>query len=241
MQAVIMAGGKGTRMRPYTNILPKPLLPIGQCSIIEINIKQLAKAGVKEIIISVGYLGELIESVIGSGEKYNLKIEYSYENKPMGTVGSLFLISEKLNENFIVMNGDILHNVNFKSLLDFHNFNDNLDVTITTSKYSHQVPLGVLDIENNNVIKYIEKPISDYLVSMGIYALNKKLINKYVTNNSYMDFPTLINNLIKNNQKIQSYVHEGLWVDLGTTAEYVNIINELEKIKEDYPEIPILL
>ena len=117
MQAIIMAGGKGTRMRPYTNILPKPLLPLGLCSIIEINIKQLAKAGVDEIIISVGYLGELVESVLGDGTKHNVKINYSYENKPMGTVGSLYLISERLDENFIVMNGDILHNVDFKKLM----------------------------------------------------------------------------------------------------------------------------
>jgi len=235
-----MAGGKGTRLRPYTNILPKPLLPIGLRSILEINIIQLKSSGVDHIIIAVGYLGELIENVIGDGAKYGLKIEYSYESEPLGTVGGLSLIRDQLAPEFIVMNGDILHNVDFEALHQIHKKSNAL-ATITIYKQQHKVRLGVLEIVKGKVTQYIEKPTKEYDVSMGIYMLSINTVDQYIHENKYLDFPTLINLLIESSGQISSYHHQGLWVDLGVFEDYMKIDDSLEEIREDYPEIPILL
>ena len=143
MQAIIMAGGKGTRMRPYTNILPKPLLPIGTNSILELNIKQLSDAGIDNIIIAVGYLGQLIETIIGNGDRFGLSIRYSYEHEPLGTVGAISMMRDRLEDDFYVMNGDILTDVNYSALKRFH-LENNSDVTISTYIKKHKVRLGVL-------------------------------------------------------------------------------------------------
>jgi NDP-sugar pyrophosphorylase family protein len=238
MQAIIMAGGKGTRLRPYTNILPKPLLPVGNQSILDINIKQLVASGVDNIIIAVGYLGELIEAVIGNGDKYGIKINYSYESKPLGTVGGLGLINDLLEENFIVMNGDILHDLSISHLFKEHVYSKK-NVTITTYLQQNTVRLGVIEVENNNIIKYVEKPTTEYIVSIGIYVLNKHIIDTFVSEKNYLDFPTLINILIQDAQKINSFMHNGLWIDIGTTEEYINLVENLDKIVEENPLIPI--
>ena len=238
MQAIIMAGGKGTRLRPYTNILPKPLLPIGTKSILEINIKQLVNSGIDNIILSVGYLGGLIETVIGDGDKYGIKIIYSYEDDPLGTVGGLSLIKNLLEEQFIVMNGDILHDLDFNNLFNDHIISKT-EVTITTFLQQHKVRLGVLELKGKSIIKYIEKPTKEYLVSIGMYILNKNIVDFYVKNKEYLDFPTLINILIENKMKINSYLHDGLWIDIGTTEEYLNLIENLEEIIKDNPLVPI--
>tara|TARA_B100001059_G_C17806131_1_gene569250 strand:- start:91 stop:813 length:723 start_codon:yes stop_codon:yes gene_type:complete len=238
MQAIIMAGGKGTRLRPYTNILPKPLLPVGNKSILDINIRQLSASGVDNIIIAVGYLGELIETVIGNGDSYGIKINYSYEDEPLGTVGGLGQMTSLLEDNFIVMNGDILHDIGFSNLIKEH-INSKSNVTITTYSQQNTVRLGVLKIQDKNIVKYIEKPTSEYIVSIGVYILSKDIIERFVKKNEYLDFPTLINILIKNKEKINPYVHNGLWIDIGTTEEYLNLIENLDNIIHENPVIPI--
>ena len=238
MQAIIMAGGKGTRLRPYTNILPKPLLPVGNKSILDINIKQLALSGVDNIIIAVGYLGEIIETVIGNGDKYGIKINYVYEDKPLGTVGGLGLMKNLLEDQFIVMNGDILHDLDFEHLFQAHIHNKK-HVTITTYCQQHKLKLGVLEMKGENITKYIEKPTNEYIVSLGIYVLDKYIINTYVKEKEYLDFPTLINLIIQEKKNISSYMHNGLWIDIGTTEEYLNLIDNLDKIIEENPLVPI--
>ena len=174
-----MAGGRGTRLRPYTNILPKPLLPLGLRSILDVNIRQLVSSGVDNIFIAVGYLGDLIENIIGNGEKYGATIKYSYEEMPLGTVGALSLICDKLEDDFIVMNGDILHNIDFKALQIQHNEDDS-DVTITTFTQLHKVRLGVLKKKGDRIIEYIEKPTREYDVSMGIYVINRLIVDYFL-------------------------------------------------------------
>tara|TARA_B110000003_G_scaffold224369_1_gene224923 strand:+ start:583 stop:1290 length:708 start_codon:yes stop_codon:yes gene_type:complete len=233
-----MAGGKGTRLRPYTNILPKPLLPVGNKSILDINIKQLALSGIDNIIIAAGYLGELIEAVIGNGDKYGIKITYSYEDEPLGTVGGLGLMKNLLEECFIVMNGDILHDLDFNILFN-HHANGKKHVTITTFKQQHTVRLGVLDINNDEIVNYIEKPTNEYIVSLGIYVIDKIIVDEFVKEGEYLDFPALINKMIGNQKKINPFLHQGLWIDIGTTEEYLHLIENLDKIKEENPVIPI--
>ena len=239
MQAIIMAGGKGTRMRPYTNILPKPLLPIGTNSILELNIKQLSDAGIDNIIIAVGYLGQLIETIIGNGDRFGLSIRYSYEHEPLGTVGAISMMRDRLEDDFYVMNGDILTDVNYSALKRFH-LENNSDVTIITYIKKHKVRLGVLQINESIVEDYIEKPTTDYCVSMGIYYMNKNIVRDYIEDEKQLDFPNLIKKLIKNDKKCISYRHDGLWIDLGTSQEYLSLIDDLEKIKVSYPHIPIV-
>ena len=201
MQAIIMAGGKGTRMRPYTNILPKPLLPIGTNSILELNIKQLSDAGIDNIIIAVGYLGQLIETIIGNGDRFGLSIRYSYEHEPLGTVGAISMMRDRLEDDFYVMNGDILTDVNYSALKRFH-LENNSDVTISTYIKKHKVRLGVLQINESIVEDYIEKPTTDYCVSMGIYYMNKNIVRDYIEDEKQLDFPNLIKKLIKNDKKM---------------------------------------
>ena len=204
----------------------------------DINIKQLASSGVDNVIIAVGYLGEIIETVIGNGDKYGIKINYSYEDQPLGTVGGLALMKNLLEDQFIVMNGDILHNLDFEILFKDH-ICSKRHVTITTYTQQHTVRLGVLEVQDKNIIKYIEKPTNEYVVSMGIYVLKKKIIEIFVKEKNYLDFPTLINTLIQNQKNIKSYMHEGLWIDIGTTEEYLNLIENLDEIIEENPLIPI--
>ena len=176
MKAIIMAGGKGTRLRPFTYILPKPLLPINDKSIIEINIKYLKSFGVEEIIISDSLLyGKMIETIIGDGKKFGLSIKYSYETKPLSTAGPLSLVREQLDEKVFVLNADILHNLNYSSLLESHS-NSKADISIASYSLKHRVDLGVLDHNNNVLENYIEKPTYSYDISMGLYCINRVII-----------------------------------------------------------------
>ena len=239
-QVVIMAGGKGARMRPYTNILPKPLLPIGLTSILDINLRQLARCGIEEVVIAVGYLGELIEGVIGGGEKFGLKIRYVYEKGALGTAGALSLMLRDLDEKFMVMNGDILHDVNFEGLRSTH-VKTAAEVTITTYEKLHKVSLGVLESENGRLKSYVEKPTKVYDVSMGIYAMNRSVAEEFVRDVEYLDLPSLINILLGSDRVVSCYKHKGLWVDLGTHAEYLSVLEDLDRIAVDHPDVPIVL
>ena len=240
MQAIIMAGGKGTRLRPFTNILPKPLLPLGLRSILDINIRQLVNYGIDNIIVSVGYLGELIENVIGNGEKYGINISYSYEDEPLGTVGGLSLVLEQLEDNFIVMNGDILHNLDFKALYG-RQITTKACVTIAMYKQLHQVRLGVLETDGDAIVNYVEKPTQEYLVSLGIYLISRSVATKYIRKVERLDFPDFINRLIRDKMAISSLLHDGLWIDLGTPEEYMGVTDGIDGIMEQYPEIPLIV
>ena len=239
MQAVILAGGKGTRLRPLTYKIPKPLLEINNKSILEINIEYLLKFGLKNLIIADGYFyGKMIENILGDGKKYNIKIQYSYEEKPLSTAGGLGLLKKKLKEDFLVLNADTLHNLDIKKLINFHKQKKSM-FTISTYKIQHLIQLGILKNINDQLIDYIEKPKYTYDVSMGIYYLNKIIVDKFIASNVSIDFPTLAMKAIEYGIKVNLFFHEGLWMDLGTPKDYDNANRTVEKIKKDYPEIPL--
>ncbi len=216
MRAIILAGGKGSRLKPYTELIPKPLVPIGgKTSIIEIIIKQLSKYGFNHITLAVNHLSHLIESYLGSGKKYGIKIDYILENKVLGTVGPLTNIKD-LPENFLVMNGDILTNINYKSLLNLHKRKKNL-ITLATFKRNTFIDFGTLETKKNKVIKFVEKPTLNFNVSMGVYCLNKKAL-KNLKKNKFMNFDVFIKNNIK--KKIYAYNHKGFWLDIGRVDDY---------------------
>ncbi len=217
-QAVILAGGKGTRLRPYTTILPKPLMPIGEYPILEILIKKLKNNGIQNIIIATGYLSHLIKAYFANGEKLGVNIRYSHEDKPMGTAGPLKLI-KNLDDQFLVMNGDLLTDLSFSEFSKYHLENDS-ELTICMYKKIVKIDLGVLKLsEDSRIIDYIEKPKYNFDVSMGIYAMNKTVIDK-IPNNTYYDLPDLVLKMINENSSLKGYNFDGIWLDVGRPTDY---------------------
>lgn len=223
-QAVILAGGKGRRLEPYTTIIPKPLMPVGDHPILEIVIKQLRYYGFNRIKIAVGHLAGLIQSYFGDGSKFGVEIEYSYEDWPMGTVGPLSLMAG-LDDDFLMLNGDLITDLDFDMLLSSHKKNKNL-VTIGIYNKELKIDLGIIKFDvSQNVVDYIEKPSMCYPVSMGIYGF-KKEASLYIPKNQKFDFPDLIKTLLKNNQKVGGHVFNGYWCDIGNHEDYSRVNKE---------------
>lgn len=229
MQAVILAGGKGTRLKPYTTVFPKPLMPINDKPILEIVIQQLQSHGFDEIILAVGHLSELIMAFFGDGSKFGVKIKYSKEDKPLGTVGGLGLIKEQLNETFLMMNGDVLTTLDFSDLVNYHKRNRAIS-TIALNKRQVHIDFGVIESDNNNrIFKYTEKPKIDYLVSMGVYVFDKRVL-EHIEPNCYLDFPDLIKKLIAKGETVKGYLYDGYWLDIGRPDDYERANNEIDGI-----------
>jgi NDP-mannose synthase len=227
MHAVILAGGKGTRLKPYTTVLPKPLMPIGDMPILEVVLRQLKAAGFLNVTMAVGYLAELLKAFFGNGEKFGLNINYSFEEKPLGTIGPLKLI-DNLPETFLTMNGDILTDLKFNDLINFHR-KKQAALTIATYKRQVKVDYGVLEVSHSGFLNnYIEKPNLDYLVSMGIYIIQKEVL-KYVPKGEYFDLPQLVQKLIQEGEPVASYPFDGYWLDIGRHDDYAVAIEEFEQ------------
>ena len=216
--AIILCGGLGTRLRPFTKILPKPLMPIKEKPILEIVINNLKKNNFKNIILSIGYKGELIKSYFGDGKKYGVKISYIKEKKPLGTIGPLNLI-KKLPNNFLVMNGDILSSININNFFEKHIKSKSI-FTISTISRNHVVDYGVIKCKKNKMTDFIEKPKKNYQVSMGIYAVNKNVI-KYIPKNKYYGFDHLMKKFLKMNIDVNLFFYKGLWLDIGRQNDYM--------------------
>lgn len=232
MHAVILAGGKGTRLRPYTTILPKPLMPIGDMPILEVVLRQLEASGFKKITMAVGHLEGLLKAFFGNGNRFGLEIRYSRENEPLGTVGPLTLI-EDLPENFLMMNGDILTTLNYNDFMKFHLDNKAI-ATIATHIRNVKIDLGVVETdENRRLTGYVEKPTMEYTVSMGIYAFRFDVL-RYITGVKYIDFPDLVKMLIKNGEKVISYPYDGYWLDIGRPDDFATAVKEFEQRKEEF-------
>jgi NDP-sugar pyrophosphorylase family protein len=233
MKAVILAGGKGTRLKPYTTVFPKPLMPIGDKPILEIVVKQLKSHGFDEIIMAVGHLAELIMTFFNDGRKYGINIKYTREDKPLGTAGGLGLLKKELNETFLMMNGDVLTTLDFSDLVNYHKKNKAI-ATIALKKRAVKIDFGVPEVdEGNNIVGYTEKPEMEYLVSMGVYAFDPRIL-EYIRPNEYLDFPDLIKKLISNGETVKGYVYVGYWLDIGRPDDYERANKEIEEI---YPKL----
>ncbi len=229
MKAVILAGGKGTRLAPYTTIFPKPLMPIDDMPILEILLRQMKRSGVTEAILAVGYLKELLRAYFKSGERLGMDIRYSFEGKPLGTAGPLSLI-DGIEETFIVSNGDVLTTLNLQSLIDFHHENQAI-ATIAMHTRKVKIDLGVLKLDDSNRVRdYIEKPVYDFNVSMGIYVFEAQIL-RYIPQGEYLDFPDLVLKLIRSGEKVIGYPFDGYWQDLGRPDDYLQAINDFERIR----------
>ncbi len=218
MQAVILAGGKGLRFRPYTTVIPKPLIPVGDYPILEIIIKQLKNHNFKDIVISTGHLAELIYAYFGKGKKWGVNIKYIYETKPLNTAGALKLI-KKLDNDFLVINGDILCDLNYKKFFNYHLKNKSI-ATISVKRQKTTIDFGIVTIDKNSILMdYTEKPEYEILVSMGIYVLNKKCI-RYIKKDEVIGMPDLMKRLKENNENICCKIFDGFWLDIGKTEDH---------------------
>lgn len=225
MKAVVLAGGKGARLAPYTRILPKPLMPIDDMPILEVILRQMKHSGITDVTLTVGHLSELLKAFFQDGHQWGLNIDYSYEEKPLGTAGPLALV-KGLEDTFLVTNGDVLTTLDLKSLLAFHRAEGSL-ATIAVHQRQVHIDLGVVQSNGDHRITgYIEKPTYDYTVSMGIYVF-EPLVLEYVPMQQYLDFPDLILKLIAAGEKVAAYPFSGYWMDLGRSDDY-------EKANQDF-------
>ena len=224
-RVVILAGGRGTRLAPYTSILPKPLMPIGDRAILEIVIEQLAAAGFNDVVVSVGHLAHLIRAVFDhdhTPQPRETRISYVYEEEPLGTAGSLKLVGG-LDETFLVMNGDLLTTLDYADLLRRHKEGGHV-VTIASKRRGIKVDYGVLHLDGQSgpvstVARYEEKPEFVSTVSMGVYALEPRAL-EFVPQSGAFDFPELVDALLAAREPVGAYVYEGLWFDIGRRDDY---------------------
>ncbi len=224
MRAIILAGGKGRRLQPYTTILPKPLMPIGDMSILEVLLRQLKYYNFRKITIAVGYHHELIRAVIKDGNQFGLNVEYSLEEKPLGTAGPINLI-EDLEIDFLVVNGDTLTDLNFHNFMRFHKEKSAI-ASIAVYKRDVFIDFGVVKIDNHKYLnEYIEKPTYNLLVSMGIYAF-KPEVKKYIEKGKRLDIPDLLKKIMQDKQKIACYEGKGFWLDIGRLDDYNRAIEK---------------
>jgi len=218
MNVLILAGGKGIRLRPYTMVLPKPLMPLGDKPILERLLIQLHGNGFRKFYLSVGYLSSLIQAYFGNGQKWGVKIEYIQEDKPLGTAGSIALLPE-VEGPFLVLNGDLVTDLDFRIIVDFHNKNNPI-LTIGVHELEYKLPLGFLETSGSGeIIDYIEKPIKKYNMSMGIYVCSPKVLS-YIKENEYLDIPELTRKLLKAGEKVRGYFNNAYWLDIGRPEEY---------------------
>jgi NDP-mannose synthase len=227
MKSVVLAGGKGTRLAPYTHILPKPLMPIGDMPILEILIRQMKACGIDQVVLTVGHLSELIRTFFGCGERLGVDITYSYEECPLGTAGPLALI-DGLTETFLVCNGDVLTDLDINRLVDFHHASGG---AATIAMYARQVKidLGVIHLNGGNTIQdYIEKPTLNYKVSMGIYVFEPSVL-RFIPKGQHLDFPDLVKTLLAHGEKVVGYPFTGYWQDLGRADDYQQAVIDFEQ------------
>lgn len=232
MQAVILAGGKGRRLRPYTTVLPKPLMPLGDMPIIEVVLRQLAASGFDQVTIAVGYLAELLMAYCGDGSKFGLALRYSREEEPLGTAGPLALIEGlRHGDTFLVMNGDVLTSLDLRDLVQQHRASGAM-ATIATHQREHQINYGIIESDDERrVTAYIEKPTHHYRVSMGIYVLEPAVLD-FIPRGQYLDLPDLVRQLMAAGQPVLAYPFDGYWLDIGRHDDYEQAVEEFEAMRD---------
>lgn len=215
---VLMAGGLGTRLRPLTENIPKPMLKVGTKPILQTILENFIEYGFQKYYLSVNYKREIIKEYFGNGDEWGVNIQYLDEDRRLGTAGALSLFSEKPDKPVIVMNGDILTKVNFRQLLHFHEENHSV-ATMCVREYQHQVPYGVVRIDGSALCSIEEKPIERYFVNAGIYVLNPETLD-FIPKNEYFDMPSLFEVLIKQQKKTSVFPIREYWLDIGKMPDF---------------------
>lgn len=252
MKAVVLAGGKGTRLLPYTRIFPKPLIPIGEMPILEILIHQMRRAGIADVVLTVGHLSSLMRAFFQDGKQLGVNISYSYERSPLGTAGPLALV-EGLEDTFLVTNGDVLTTLPIADLIADHK-RSGAAATIAMHQREVKIDLGVIQLsggrrredfekfasdpdaqssDSRRVIDYIEKPSYHYLVSMGIYVFEPRVL-PYIPKGQRLDFPDLIKKLLAAGELVNGYPFSGYWQDLGRPDDYEQAVIDFERMRAEF-------
>lgn len=233
MKAVVLVGGLGTRLRPVTFSIPKPLLPIGESPILEIIIGQLKRAGCRELVLATGYHAGLIQAFCGDGSRFGLRITYVHEEKPLGTAGPLALARETLGdeESFLVMNGDVITDLDFR---DFANASEKsgCDLTVAYADYVYRSPYGVLSLAEGAVVDVQEKPEQSFAVSAGIYFLRSAAV-EFVPQNQFFTMPDLMKRLIAVGRRIHAYRIAGVWLGLENVEHLDEALTALRRIRQN--------
>lgn len=232
MKAIVLAGGKGTRLAPYTTVLPKPLMPIGDMPILEIVLRQLARSGFRQVSLAVGYLAELLMAYCGDGSKFGLTIAYSREEQPLGTAGPISLVSG-LDETFLVMNGDLLTTLDYREMLRSHRERGAI-ATLAAYQREVKIDLGVIEADEEGWVNdYIEKPVYKYLVSTGVYIFEPEILD-FITPNTRLDLPELVLRLKAEGHPVNIYRFSGYWLDIGRHDDYEVAVQEFLAHREAF-------
>ncbi len=231
MQAIILAGGKGTRLRPFTAALPKPLIPVGDMPILEVVLRQLRHYGADRITIAVNHLAHLIMAFFGNGEKLGLSIEYSLEEQPLGTAGPLGLI-EDLDQNFLVLNGDLLSTIDYAQLFRFH-ADTGADITVGLFRKNLKIELGVITTAGEDLVDYVEKPTYSFDVSMGIYAMRRSVID-LLNKGERLDLPQLVLRARDDGRVVKCFTGDYQWLDIGRPDDYETAVSFFTENRKAY-------
>ncbi len=231
MRAIILAGGKGVRLHPYTTVFPKPLVPLGHKPIIEIIVRQLVHHGFRDIVLTTGYLAELIQAYFDPS-RVTLEggsLDFVTEAEPTGTAGSLAHIGG-LDDTFLVINGDVLTDLDYGNLVAYHR-KQGAALTVAVQERPVDIDFGVLDLGDDNVVlDYREKPRQHHMVSMGVYVYEPHVVD-FIEPNTYLDFPTLVLRLLENGERVVAYPSRDYWLDIGRHEDYARAQEEFEKMK----------
>jgi NDP-mannose synthase len=218
MKAVIQAGGQGTRLRPYTMVLPKPLMPVGSQPVLELLLTWLRRNGSRDVYITTGYLGHLIRTVCGDGRQWDLRIRYTEEPKPLGTVGALTLLKDHIDSTFLVVNGDVLTDLNLNAFTTFHRSHGGL-LSIAVARREVRLDFGVIEQSAGRVISFREKPVFDHVVSMGIYCMQPNVLD-LIPHGIAFGFDDLMYCMLGKKLPVHTYLHEGMWLDIGRVEDF---------------------
>jgi len=234
MHAVILAGGRGVRLRPYTTALPKPLVPIGEeYAILDIILQQLGTRGFDRVTLAIGHLGSLIRAFVGDGSRWRLRVDYAEEKAPLSTIGPLLNFVDLLPEHFLVMNGDVLTDLDYAALMD-HHIACGAPLTVATYQRKVKIDFGTLSSEQGRIVNFVEKPELSYGVSMGVYAMTRKTLTPYPRNVPF-GLDDLVLDLLDRGEEPAAFEFGGYWLDIGRPDDYDEANRNFERLR------PVLL
>ncbi len=239
MKAVVIAGGKGTRLGPYTALFPKPLMPLGdEMPVLELLLRQLREAGVRDVILAVNHLHHLIRAFFGEGESLGMRITYSVENEPLGTAGPLASILEEVGETFFMMNGDLLTTLSFPEMLAAHRAR-HAQATVASFRREVKIEFGLLETDPSlRMTGYREKPSFTHLVSMGCYVLERDAVAPYLKPGRHLDMPELMQVMIGDGRHVQCHIPDCIWLDIGRPDDYARAQDLFANSRETFVRAP---
>ncbi len=237
-RAIILAGGQGTRLKPYTTLFPKALVPLEEMPVLELVIRQLKANGFTELTLAVGHLSALIEAYFGDGRQWGVSLTYAREEQPLGTAGPLKTLAD-LPDDFLVMNADIVSNIDYRGLFEFHRSATNQQAnpalaTIAVHRRTSKIDFGVLEFdgETHRIQNFIEKPMLEHSVSMGIYVFNRR-VREFIPEQTFFGFDQLMRTLIREEQVVQAYPFNGYWLDIGRVDDYETAVADFQKMRDE--------